>query len=251
MIAPETTEKPLDESQFAQRAGMSRYSLIFGATLAVVTVVAVLVAFFASDFSPRGSDAVPASWTQVYNADLTSGNDGAWDETTGCTHTERGLDAVSQSSIAAHCVFIPSAQQSVTAKGFYFKTELAPAAKIPGYAVYVISVGDIGPNGSSSGNVVHFAVGQDGSYVLCSSPCSASSGSLYQQGGLADWHGDPLLTNTLAIKESPDHATLSIFVNDQQIKSISLQVVPQPVIAVGSASANEAIFTHATLYAGD
>ncbi|HEX8982571.1 MAG TPA: hypothetical protein VF792_07375 [Ktedonobacterales bacterium] len=230
---------------------MSRYSMIFGVALVGVTLVALILAFFSSDFQPQGAHSVPASWSQVYNADLTGLNDSAWDETSGCSFTALGLDAVSSGATSGQCVFLPSVKQSVTAHGFFFQTQLAPASKISAFARYAISVGAVGDNAATDGGLIHFIVGQDGKYILCDGVCVQGTSAIYQQGGLAAWHGDALLTNTLAIKVSPDHTMLSVFVNDQQIASVSTQLGPTPTIAVGTVSTSEAIFTHATLYAGN
>ncbi len=230
---------------------MSRYSMIFGATLVGVTLVALILAFFSSNFQPQGSHAVPASWSQVYNADLAGLNDTAWDETAGCSSTALGLDAVSSGAAPGQCIFLPSVKQSVTAHGFFFQTQLAPAAKIGSFARYVISVGAVGDNAAADGALIHFIVGQDGKYVLCDGVCVQGTSAIYQQGGLAAWHGNALLTNTLAIKVSPDHTMLTVYVNDQQVASVSTQLDPTPIIAVGTVNNGEAIFTHATLYAGN
>ncbi len=230
---------------------MSRYSMTFGVTLVGVTLVALILAFFSSDFQPQGAHAVPASWSQVYNADLTGMNDNAWDETNGCSFTALGLDAISTGATPGQCVFQPSVKQSVTAHGFFFQTQLAPAAKISGFARYAISVGAVGDASAADGALIHFIVGQDGKYVLCDGVCAQGTSAIYEQGGLAAWHGNALLTNTLAIKVSPDHTTLTVYVNDQQIASVSTQLGPTPTIAVGTVNNSEAIFTHATLYAGN
>lgn len=242
--APSYTHTP-------QFNGMSRYSLIFGATLVGVTLVALILAFFSSDFQQQGSHAVPASWSQAYNADLTGLNDNAWDESNNCSSTALGLDAVSDGATPGQCIFVPSVKQSVTAHGFYFETQLAPAAKIAKFARYAISVGAVGDNSALDGGLIHFIVGQDGKYVLCDGVCVQGTSAIYQSGGLAAWHGDALLTNTLAIKVSPDHTMLTVFVNGQQVAAISPQLGPTPTIAVGTVTDGEAIFTHATLYAGN
>ena len=230
---------------------MSRYSLIFGGVLVGVTLVALILAFVSSDFQQQGSNAVPTSWTQAYNADLTGMNDNTWDESNGCSSTALGLDAVSSGATPGQCIFNPSVKQSVTAQGFFFETQLAPASKISSFARYAISVGAVGDNSAADGALIHFIVGQDGKYVLCDGVCVQGTSAIYQQGGLAAWHGDAQLTNTLAIKVSPNHTVLTVFVNGQQVANVSPQLGPTPTIAVGTVSDGEAIFTHATLYAGN
>ena len=244
--APSQTELPTG----GMRPTSHRYSVIFGATLTVVTLVALIVAFLSSDFRQRGSTALPSSWTQVYSADLTSTDNGKWDETQGCDINALGLDANATSTNDAQCAFTPSVQDNVTSAGFYFVTQLAPAAQVPSFARSVVSVGALGDLNAPSGAVVHFIVGQDGSYTLCDGMCAQGVSGIYLHGGLASWHGDALVANTIAVKVTPDHSALTVFVNDQEVATVTPQLGPQPVIAVGAPSGSEAIFTHAALYTG-
>ncbi len=244
--APNETEP----TTVGMRPTSRRYSMIFAIALTVVTLVALIVAFLSSDFRQRGSSALPSGWTQTYNADLTSTDDGQWDETQGCDINALGLDANATGNSDAQCAFRPSVQGNVTSAGFYFVTQLAPAAKVPSFARSIVSVGALGDINAPAGSVVHFIVGQDGSYTLCDGVCSQGVSSIYLHGGLASWHGDALVANTIAVKVTPDHSTLTVFVNDQEVATVTPQLGPQPVIAVGAPADSEAIFTHATLYTG-
>lgn len=257
MMPTETTNPPATPgaatdatptSPAAQRVSR-RYSLIFGVALTAVTVIALLLAFFSSNFLPRAANALPASWTRAYNADLTGSDNGSWDETQGCSMTGLGLDADPGENNDAQCAFTPSVRQDVTANGFYFVTQLAPAAKVPVFARSVISVGDISSSGAS-GSVVHFIIGQDGAYILCDGDCSQTTSGIYMSGGLASWHGDAHIANTIAVKVSPDHSALTVYVNDQEVATVAPQFGPQPGIALGALAGDEAIYTHATLYTG-
>ena len=255
MIPSETTTPPATPAEKREspetrpfgKVSANRYTLIFGVGLTGVTLIALLLAFFSSDFRPRASQALPANWTQAYNADLTGSDTGAWDETQGCSMTGVGLDATPTASNDAQCAFMPSIRQNVTAQGFYFVTQLAPAAKVSAFARSIISVGDISGSG---GATVHFIVGQDGSYTLCDGECLPSVSAIYEHGGLAAWHGDALVANTVAVKVAPDHSTLTVYVNDQEVATVAAQFGPQPAIALGAPAGDEALFTHATLYTG-
>lgn len=248
MIASET---PHQTGEMTTRQVSARYNRIFGVTLSAVTVIALLVAFFSADVGQSGSHALPASWTRIYNADLTATTHGAWDETQGCSLSGSGLDAVAGDSTDAQCAFKPSVDGAVTSAGFYFVTELAPAADVSAFARSVLSIGDITNSSGSGASTVRFIIAQDGAYTLCDGVCSSTGGNLYLHGGLASWHGDALLSNTLAVKVSPDHSTLTIYVNDQPVATVAPQLGPQPAIAVGAATGSEAIFTHAALYTGN
>lgn len=248
--APATTGASATQPTTPRPGVSSRYSLIFGVALTVVTLLALVVAFLSSNFRPRASSALPTSWTQFYSADLTGSDTGAWDETQGCSMTRLGLDANPSASDDAICAFTPSVKQTVTSNGFYFAATLAPAAQVSSFARAIISIGDISASDPSGSDAINFIVGQDGSYVLCDSACSQLNSRIYQTGGLAAWHGDALVANTIAIKVSPDHSTLTVYVNDQEVATVDPQFGPQPAIALGAPIGNEAIFTHAALYVG-
>lgn len=242
-----TTEAPQPVATPRQtRLTANRYTLIFSATLAAVTVVALLLAFFASDFRPSGSAALPTSWSRAYNADLTSTNDGQWDETQGCRLTTLGLDADATGSPDAICAFQPSVKGSATQTGFYFEAKVAPAANIPSFARAMLSVGDL----SNPNAILRFAIGQDGNYILCDGDCSLTGSDIYLHGGLAAWHGDAQVPNTIAVKATPAHDALTFYVNGQEVVTVHPALGPQPAIALGAPSGSEAIFTSATLYTG-
>lgn len=233
-------------------ATRSRYALIFGVTCAVLTVAALVLAFAASNFSPRAADAVPSSWSQTYNADLTSGDDGSWSQDHGCATDALGLDADATNASSATCVFEPSVKQNVTGGGFYFEARLAPAAKIPAYAQAGVFVGDPSAT-ATSGEVVRFYVDQQGAYIFCDGSCGLSGGSgMYRSGSVGAWHGNAYLANTIGMKVAADHQTVTVFVNGQQVAStyLAASLSAQPVIAVGAPGGDEAVFTHATLYSG-
>jgi hypothetical protein len=237
------TEQTTDRAQ--------RYATIFGGVMIGLTVIALIVAFLSSGISPRNSSAVPASWTRVYDADLTGAEGNAWDESNGCNGTALGLDAnAADSSDDAVCVFDPSVTGGATAAGFYFETRVAPAANVPTLARALINVGALGDPTAPEGSLIHFSVDQNGAYTLCDSFCSQSSSAVYLHGGLASWHGNALLPNTIGIKVSADHTMLTVYVNGQQIAAVSVQFGPNPGISLGAASGDEEIYTHATLYTG-
>lgn len=242
-----TTEAPRPVATPRQtRPVANRYTLIFGATLTAVTVVALLLAFFASDFRPSGSAAIPTSWSRTYNVDLTATNDGQWDQTQGCQLTALGLDANAADSSGAVCAFQPSMKGSATQSGFYFEAKVAPANKVPSFARAMLSVGDP----SNPDATLRFIIGQDGNYTLCDGACSPSNSDIYLHSGLAAWHGDALVANTIAVRVSPAHDTATFYVNGQEVATVQPQLDQQPAIALGAPSGSEAIYTSATLYTG-
>jgi hypothetical protein len=246
-----TTEAPRNANAPSQpRSGASRYTRIFAIALSVVTIAALAVAYFSSDFHQSGSSALPASWSQAYSADLTTTNDGAWDESQGCRLTALGLDAAAPSATDALCVFQPSVNGSVTSAGFFFTAKLAPAANVPSFARAILSIGPIDAASASASASVRFTVGQDGSYTLCDGVCGATGGGIYLHGGLASWHGDALVPNTIAVKVTPTHDTLTIFANGQEVATVNPQLGAQPAIVLGAPAGSEAIFSQATLYTG-
>lgn len=242
------TQPPMDAGN--AKPASPRYNTIFSGALIAVTVLALIVAFFSSNFRQTGSQALPSTWSKVYSADLTATNADSWDQTQGCSISGSGLDASAPDTSDALCAFKPSVQTSITSAGFYFVTQLAPASNVSAFARSVISIGDISYSSGSGSATVRFIIGQDGAYVLCDGDCSQTNSSIYLHGGLASWHGDALVANTVAVKVSPDHSALTVFVNDQQVATVAPQLGPQPAIAVGAASSSEALYTRAALYTG-
>ncbi len=257
MITSDTPNTPGAPSQAQQSATPSaaqparRYQIFFGGALAVVTLVALVVAYASSDFRQSGASAIPATWKQVYSADITDASGDTWNGTKACSLDATGLDATGASTTDTLCVFQPGMQNPATSSGFYFATTIAPAAKVSAFARSIVSIGDVSDGGTpSSGPVVYFIVGQDGSYLLCDNDCVSTRSDIYLRGGLAAWHGNALLANTIAMKVSPDHSTLTVYVNGQEVATVTPHLGPQPAIAVGAAAGSETIFTHATLYTG-
>ncbi len=248
------TSAPTQSAEPAQPVAAAsvsrRFSLIFGIALTLVTLAALIFAFFASDFRQSGSSALPSTWTQVYNADLTAGGSTVWDQSQGCNLNSLGLDAQASASSDAICSFKPSVQSGVTGAGFYFVTTISPAANVPAYANSMLLVGDPTSSSATNGSTIAFIISQAGSYTLCDNSCSQTGSSIYLHGGLAAWHGNALLSNTIAVKLSPDHSALTFYVNDQQVATVAPQLGPQPAIALGAPAGSETVYTHASLYTG-
>lgn len=244
------TSRPPDGATPPAQAGRQRrYTVIFGVVAAVVTVAALLLAAASSALQPPSANGLPASWQRVYSHDLTTGDDGAWDETQGCSITGAGLDAGGQASAGGQCAFQPSLKQNVTGAGFYFEAQLAPAAKTPNYVRSFITVGDLGHT-PANGASLHFVISQQGSYVLCDGSCTRGASAIYQSGSAVAWHGNAYVANTVAIKVSPDHALATVYLNNQELVSAPVQLGAEPGLSVGAFSGDEAIFTQASLYTG-
>ena len=244
---PSQPPMPAPAPATAVKTNGRRYQVIFGAVFAALTALALALAAIAPDLGPAPSRSATAGWAPVYERSLTTADSAAWDITHGCAFTARGLDANAPGSDTAICAFTPSGDGGVTGAGFYFELKLAPAAQVPVFQKALLLMGDFS---SQAGNTLTFEIDQLGEYTLCAGDCSAAGQGLYISGGTAAWHSDAFVANTIAVRVSADHARETIYVNGQQVASVSVDMGPAPALAAGAPSGSEAIFTHATLSTG-
>lgn len=248
---PSAPSTPPMESGARTTTSGRRYQIIFGSVLAGLTILALALAVIAPDLRPNASQATPAGWSQVYASDLTKATASdlkAWDLTKGCAFYSNGLYAdASESNGDTVCALTLPGSGDTTDQGFYFELGLAPAAQVPSFQQALLQVG---PPPGQSGVTLTFEMDQDGRYVVCQSPCSTASRELYLSGGTAAWHADALVANTIAINVSADHTRETFYVNGQQVETVSVDLTLRPTLAVGAPSGSGAIFTRATLTAG-
>ena len=221
------------------------YALIFGVTLTVLLVAVIALAAVAPSLRTSETGAIPQGWTRVYDANLTTGNDGRWDQSNGCSSQPDGLEAggPTSDSTGGVCIFEPSATTDLTSQGFLLNVTLAAPNNVPGDQQPVINVGA----------TTYVTVNQQGTYDICASQCDTTTpGSIYATGSTSAWHEDGFVGNTIGVELSADGSTLTLFVNGVEVTSVSISVTSSSptVIAIGALQGAQAIFTHATLYSG-
>ncbi len=158
-------------------------------------------------------------------------DDANWDTSQGCQYSNGGLYAAS----GAICLFVPSGSQDLTSQGFLLRVTIAPAAETGDNPAAFI---DLGEN-------IFVGVSQMGQYAFCDSldNCDLTLGA-----STIDWHADPYVTNTMAVKYDPQASQLILYLNGIQVDSVKATISPNTSIAVAAPAGAEALFTHATLY---
>lgn len=229
------------------------YALIFGGIVAAVTLISIGLAAIAPSLEPNASTAVPSGWAKVYNGDLTQSVDG-WDTQHGCSGSQSGLFVQGGDQNGVICQYQPSASSNITSKGFVITAAVAPVAQTSQVEIPIITIGN-----SQSVLVLFYAQdvtvqGQNfiaGTYIICDATCNANaSDALFIQGTTAAWHTDPYVANTITVRLDADGSTLTVYANGEQVATGTVNVDPNPQIAIGADAGGQALFTHVTIYSG-
>jgi hypothetical protein len=237
----------------AGRSGWNRYTIIFGAVIAGVTVLAIILALLAPNLDDAGGATVPTNWNVRYQGDFTAPtttDEKAWDLVSGCAFYSTGLDATPSDSSDALCNFTLAGKGGETDSGFYFEvTVAAPAALPTAYEESTLLIGDLSNQGNSNSLAVY--VDQSGTYYVCTTgACGAASsldqGTPYKTGESAAWHGGGYVANTIGVLVSPDHQTQTLFINHQRVVTVNLSIDSDPAIAIGAQEGTESLYTAAT-----
>jgi hypothetical protein len=215
--------------------------LIFGATSAALTLIAVALAVIAPLFSPVAGP-LSDGLQKVYDSNSQPFSASAWDESDGCDVTADGLHAGSR----AHCTFKPSLSSNLTGNGFVVDVTVAPPGAVASAQRPAMYITDN----------VFVGIDQSGSYALCVQTCDTSdpevSNGIAVTGQAGDWHAATNVSNTIAVRVTSVGATntLQFFTNGQYTASIALSGVSLDAasIALGADDASEALFTSATIY---
>jgi len=243
ILTSETTQHGQNTPQTGAR--MKRpglYALIFGGVLAVVMLAAIALAAVAPTLAPNASTAVPPGWSRIYNGDLTQSADG-WNTQHGCSSTNSGLFVQGDAQNGAICQYQPGASSSIASKGFVIEVTVAPASQTDQQEIPLIYIGN-----SSAARVTF---DQQGAYVICDAACvSTASDALFIQGTTSAWHTDPYVANTITVRLDADGTTLTVYANGEQIATGTVNVDPNPAIAIGADANGQALFTHVTIYSG-
>ena len=236
--APEVQpdEGPLPEPP--QGVAPGRYAGIFAIVLGVVCLAALVLAALAPTLSPRAATNVPTTWAKVYDDVIRTGS--AWDTSGDCTPVSGNLD-IQASDTSVSCNFKPSESLDVLSQGFYIQAEVAPAARVAGVQLPMITVGE--------GQDIKVAFDQEGNYRLCA---GAGSNVCLSDSTIA-WHSDGYVPNTIGLLYIPgastsDSGTVTFFANGQEIASKPDTLPSNAPLALGAATGGEALFTHVTLY---
>lgn len=226
--------EPTPEPKPLQGLWTGRYGLVFAVVVTSVTIAALVLAFLGTGLAPRVAGPASSGLTRVFDGALT--NNGQWENTDSCYFSSSGLDVSSRSG-AAQCQYKPSINTDFTSQGFLLEVTVAPAASIQGQEIADIA---------AAGTTVE--VTQQGAFTICTAadvPCTLGTPS--SAGSTDAWHTDGYVSNTIAVRYSPNEARLTVIVNGQQIASLPTGQISGP-IALGTRAGGEALYTHAALY---
>src|SRR5262245_6664201 len=99
---------------------------VFGAVIALVTIVTIGLALIAPQFSENAAGDLPSGWAVVFDSDL-SNSSSDWKIGADCGFDRGGLFANSGDS---PCVYTPSSEVDYISQGFRLDATLAPAAEV-------------------------------------------------------------------------------------------------------------------------
>ena len=215
-----------------------RYARIFAVVLSVICLVALVLAAVAPSLLSRAGTTVPTTWGKAYDGTIRA--DGVWDTADGCNVISSGLDIqADKNSGNLSCDFKPSERLDVS-QGFFIQAQVAPAARVAGNQLPMITVGQ--------NEEISVSFDQEGAYRVC-----VETGTACHIGSTVAWHSDVYVANTIGLLFIPDDATsargtLTLFVNGQAIGHVSAMVASYLPLALGAKAGGEALFTHVTLY---
>lgn len=248
--APPPPAPLVREDEPAERAPRGwwsdRFGLIFGVSVAVVTLAAILLAVVAPSFATRPT-VESSSWTVVYSGNPAS--DPGWMQNPGpCAMRGDGLLArgpgVSSAVdvLSSLCVYGPTQGRSLLGQGFTLDLTVAPGANVSTEQRPAVFIGD-----PSSGDGVLAEIGQGGGlgavYLLCDAAGNCSSTPTIA------WHTDGFVTNAFSLRYTPTAAggTVALYGNGQQVAAIQTALPFNSALAIGAGSDASALYTGFTL----
>src|SRR6476660_2076140 len=147
MTAPAEVRPPSPSPAPARLSGWP--APVFGAVIALVTIVTIGLAVIAPQLGENAAGDLPSGWAVVFDSDL-SNSSSDWKVSVDCGFDRGGLFANSGDS---PCVYKPSSEADYISQGFRLDATLAPAAAVEKSQVAVVLAG-----------TAYFGIAQDGSF---------------------------------------------------------------------------------------
>lgn len=213
----------------------TRYAMVFGIVIIVLTVAAIALAAAAPSLAGNASSPIPAGWSKVYDDKPAPGQ---WSNPSGCDYSDNEV-LITGRSDRENCAFLPSTRRDLTSKGVYVEVMIGPAAPLSGIEAGGILFGQ-------HSNVIAAVVNQSGGYRLCSLPCSG--GSIDVQGEATAWHTNGYTPNILGLRYLPDSQTVTMFINGQEVRSLDFTLGASSEITLGAVNGDQLPVTHVVIY---
>jgi hypothetical protein len=231
MTAPAEVRPPSPSQGPAPARSSAWPAPVFGAVIALVTIVTIGLALIAPKLGENAVGDLPSGWAVVFDSDLSSGSSD-WKVGADCGFDRGGLFASNGDS---PCVYTPSSEVDYISQGFRLDATLAPAAAVEKSQVAVMLAG-----------TAYFGVAQDGSFALADD----NRGSDEEVRDTAfNWHANGLTPNTIRLEWDGPGTPLVAYTNGYKVAEVQYSISPSSnhTLEIGTTRNGQAIYTHMTL----
>jgi hypothetical protein len=231
MTAPAEVRPPSPAPAPTRSSGWS--APVFGAIVALVTIVTIGLAVIAPQLGQNAAGDLPSGWAVVFDSDLSSGSSD-WKVSVDCGFDRGGLFANSGDS---PCVYTPSSEADYFSQGFRLDATLAPAAAVEKSQVAVMVAG-----------TACFVIAQDGSFALADDACTSDEGVRVSDTAF-NWHANGLTTNTIRLEWDGPGTPLVAYTNGFKVAEVEYSISPSSnhTLEIGTTPDGQAIYKHMTL----
>jgi hypothetical protein len=232
MTAPAEVRPPSPSPAPARSSGSSGWSApVFGAVIALVTVVTIGLAVIAPQLGENVAGDLPSGWAVVFDSDL-SNPSSDWKVGADCGFDRGGLFANSGDS---PCVYTPSSEADYISQGFRLDATLAPASAVDKSQVAVVVAG-----------TAYFGIAQDGSFALAD---DARTSDEEVRDTAFNWHANGLTPNTIRLEWRGPGTPLVAYTNGFKVAEVEYSISPSSshALQIGASRDGQAIYTHMTL----
>lgn len=216
-----------------------RYGTVIALVAIIITLASVALATLAPLLVNHSTGVVPADWSRVYDGGLSE--DGTFEHRSGCSFSSAGLD-VDGDLASQGCKLSRSVTDDLTSKGFYLEATVAAPASLVSAEEPIIVVG-------TGNSALLFEFSQEGAYIVCTNPCDLQRGlGIMTIGVSAAWHANGFTPNTIAVRYDLSSEHVTLYINSQEVLTITHQFPLASQIVLAAAPSGEALYTHLTLY---
>jgi hypothetical protein len=204
---------------------------VFGAVVALVTIVTIGLAVIAPQFGENAAGDLPSGWAVVFDSGL-SNSSSNWMVGADCGFDRGGLFADSGDS---PCVYKPSSDTDYISQGFRLDATLAPAAAVEKSQVAVVLAG-----------TAYFGIAQDGTFALAD---DARTSDEEVRDTAFNWHANGLTPNTIRLEWDGPGTPLVAYTNGFKVAEVEYSISPSSnhTLEIGTTRDGQAIYTHMTL----
>jgi len=230
MTAPAEVRPPSPSPAPAPTRSSGWPAPVFGAVIALVTIVTIGLAVIAPQLGENAAGDLPSGWAVVFDSDLTNSSSD-WNVSAACGFVPEGLFAASGDS---PCVYKPSSNTDYISQGFRLDATLAPAAAVEKSQVAVVVVG-----------TAYFGIAQDGSFALAD--FNRSSDEEVRDTAF-NWHANGLTPNTIRLEWDGPGTPLVAYTNGFKVAEVEYSISPSSnhALQIGTTRDGQAIYTHMT-----